>query len=546
MNILDNLISFFDPEAGFRRQAARAAQERLLKVRQENKQRNSPWQYSGASVNRWNRSWIPTRNKADSINVGEAARLRDRAWDLYRNNPFAAKAVRAIISRIVGGGLHPESQAVSADGTAFTEFRNSAKSLFDVWGKEAYDLGKPGRGGMKFDELLRLILTEVILSGEVLVHFRHLDAETTERLGLTIPLTIQLINAQRLIETISYDAQSGNIIFRGVELDKDYRRVAYHVYEHDIWSPLTFITPNNFSQVRIPANEILHIYSPASCQEIRGVSWLAPVLQQLKDIGDFQYNELLASTIANCFAMVIERTGSLTPSLGGGLATGLGTNTSDDNGNPLTFIEPGMIHNLAPGEKVQSVNPDHPNTNAPEFISQMLRSVSVGMPGVKSSALTGDFRQSSFSSETANENDLFYEIQGLQDWFFSSCCEPIWEQMVNVALLAGELPSGGDPRSLRLSSWKGPVSRPINPMAYEQASAMAIQNGTSSVVIECAKKGLDYRKVLSDQQQASDHATALGLPEPYINNNILGLKQPMVPVDVEGDAADPEGSGKAK
>jgi lambda family phage portal protein len=534
MHLLDNLISFFSPEAGLRRQAARIAQERLLAIRENNK-RNSLNMFSGGSVNRWNRSWIPVRNKADSYNIGEIGRLRDRAWDLYRNNPFANKAVRSIISRIVGSGLHPESQAVLADGTAFTEFRNSAKSLFDVWGREAYDLGTPGRGGMKFDELLRLSLTEVILSGEVLVHFRHLDAETAERLGLTIPLTIQLINAQRLIETISYNAQTGNSIFRGIELDKDYRRVAYHVYEHDIWSPLTYITPNNFSQVRIPANEILHLYVPESCEEMRGVSWLAPVVQQLKDVGDFQYNELLASTITNCFAMFIERTGSLNPSIGGGLNTTLGANTSDDNGNPLTFVEPGMIHNLAPGEKVQSVSPDHPNTNAPEFISQMLRSVSVGMPGVKSSALTGDFRNSSFSSETANENDLFYEIQGLQDWFFSSCCEPIWEQMVSIALLAGELPTGGDPRSLRLSTWKGPVSRPINPMAYEQASAMAIQNGTSSVVIECAKKGLDYRKVLSDQQQASDHAASLGLPEPYINNNILGLKQPMVPVDVEGE-----------
>jgi lambda family phage portal protein len=534
MNVIDNLISFFSPEAGLRRQAARAAQQQLSKV-QENKQRNALNQYSGGSVNRWNKSWSPVRNKADSYNIGEIGRLRDRAWDLYRNNPFANKAIRAQISRIVGAGLHPESQAVLADGTAFTEFRNSAKALFDVWGNEAYDLGKPGRGGMTFDNLLALILREVALSGEVLVRFRHLKPEEQDALGLEIPLTLQLINAQRLIETISYNAQSGNVIFRGVELDKDYRRVAYHIYERDIWSPLTYITPNNFAQVIIPAKDILHLYVPESSESIRGVTWLAPVLQQLKDIGDFQYNELLASTISNCFAMVIERSGMvLPPSIGGGLNTTLGDDTSDANGNPLTFIEPGMIHNLNPGEKVQTIAPDHPNTNAPEFINQMLRSVAVGLPGVKSSSLTGDYRNSSFSSETAYENDEFYTIQGLQNWFFSSCCEPIWEQMVNVALLNGNLEAGGDPKSLRASSWRGPVSRSINPSAYEQASAMAIQNGTSSLPIEAGKKGLDWRQIVSDQQQVYQFAKDLGMPEPYLNS-LIGLKQPIAPINLAGD-----------
>jgi capsid protein len=42
------------------------------------------------------------------------ARLRDRTRDLVRNNPYAAKAVQAVVSNLVGTGIMPRPRGVDA------------------------------------------------------------------------------------------------------------------------------------------------------------------------------------------------------------------------------------------------------------------------------------------------------------------------------------------------------------------------------------------------------------------------------------------------
>ncbi len=155
------------------------------------------------------------------------------------------------------------------------------------------------------------------------------------------------------------------------------------------------------------------------------------------------------------------------------------------------------------------------------------------MPGVKSSTLTGDYRNSSFSSERSADNDIWPEIESLQDLFALNFCQPIYEAVIKAAVLAGkfaDVPSFSTTdfearqREYLQCNWQGPVSRSINPSDDAEAARKRIQNGTSSPQRECQKLGVDHLEVLQEQAQHIEEAKGLGLPDDVWQQN-LGIEQ---------------------
>lgn len=508
--MLDKLIHFFSPEWGLRREIARQQTEQIKR-----------WSLEAGEQNRLNSS-IPA-SRSDVADMAKVRTCANRAWENYRNNPFANRVVRTIVSRIIGAGLQPESQALDAAGNPDMAFRHASKQLYDRFSTEFYEWGKAGRGGMTLTDFYALALTEVIIEGETLVYHRTLSRDEQRARDTFLPLSCQIIRADRLTD-FGAKASEGNIIQDGIEFDSAGQRVGYWIDNS---------TDRLGKAEFIPASNIIHLYRPENADSIRGVSWLAPVLNTLRNLKDFQDNELLASTIANSFALFISRKNNSPISTLNGRNN---QSTTDANGNPLSFVEPAQIYYLAPDEQVQEVSPDHPNINTDAFVNQMLRSIAIGAPCTLPSAITGDYRNSSFSSETAAENQNFYEIQLIQNWFCTSLCDQLWREMVNAALLSNLLPDTGDAYSMREVNWRCPVSRFINPSAAENASAMAIENGTSSIIIETGKKGEDWRRILKDNAVVLETAREMGLPDAYIYN-LIGMRVKTAPMQVDDKPA---------
>ena len=91
-NALDNVISFFNPEAGAKRARARLTLDQARR-------------YEGAAGGRRNENWRTPSTSADAALGPSLQRLRDRSRDLTRNNPFAARAVQVLVNNTVGGGV---------------------------------------------------------------------------------------------------------------------------------------------------------------------------------------------------------------------------------------------------------------------------------------------------------------------------------------------------------------------------------------------------------------------------------------------------------
>ena len=93
MNWFDRAIGAVAPGAGLRR----ARQRQMIAVLAR--------AYEGARQGRRTEGWIAAGTGANAEIAPALARLRDRSRDLVRNNPYAGKAVQALVSNMVGTGL---------------------------------------------------------------------------------------------------------------------------------------------------------------------------------------------------------------------------------------------------------------------------------------------------------------------------------------------------------------------------------------------------------------------------------------------------------
>ncbi len=98
---LDDLIGVFSPMSGLKRKQARIA----LDVMQRG--------YEGAKTGRRIDDWLTTGASANKEIASAGNRLRERARDLVRNNPYGSKAVEVFVGNAIGIGISAQANTNS-------------------------------------------------------------------------------------------------------------------------------------------------------------------------------------------------------------------------------------------------------------------------------------------------------------------------------------------------------------------------------------------------------------------------------------------------
>ena len=165
--------------------------------------------YDGAGHGKRLGNWYPSTSSVNSLLVSNLNTLRMRSHDIIRKNPYAANAVDSIVSNCIGTGIKPQSKARDAN------FRKNIQSLWLQWTDEADDSGM-----CDFYGLQALVLRSVIECGECFVRIK------IDKKNSTVPLKLQILEAEHLDTSKDYQLSNGNVIKSGIEFDKSGKRVA--------------------------------------------------------------------------------------------------------------------------------------------------------------------------------------------------------------------------------------------------------------------------------------------------------------------------------
>jgi len=475
--------------------------------------------FGGASTSRLYYDWRVANVSPDYELRGVLRLLRARARQLVNDNPYAAGFVEELANNVVGPvGIRLRPQITTQNDVAHKAANNAIKEAWADWGLPE---NASVDGHDSWTDLQRLVLQTIATDGECFLR-RRMYYDNPHG------FTLQIIDADQVDDLYNVVGGPGqNDIRMGVEINADGRPVAYHVRtRHPSDGILT-------ERIRIPAEEIKHLFIRYRPNQHRGVTWFAPVLTSLKMHDGYSEAELVAArTAAAKMGFIVTDPASV----GSG-----SVDPNDEDTERLTEASPGVIDELEPGQKFESWDPQHPNAAYDAFTKVILRGIARGL-GISYTALTGDLLGVSYSSIRAGilpERDRW---RALQFWFICQCHRWVYRNWVACALLTGSLQVDS-----RLAAdfkdvlWKPRGWEWVDPLKDLQAAILAIQHGMSSRTQELDEEGGDLEETFGNLQREQELADEYGIdispPAVPKANNPMGTPSE---ADQEEDSA---GSG---
>ena len=468
MNWLDRAIGAVAPGAALRRARQRQALGHLARA------------YEGARTGRRTDGWVASGTSANA-EIGPAlARLRERSRDLVRNNPYATKAVQALVSNLVGTGIVPRARSsrqrlVKAADQLWQDFAESvdADGLTDLYGLQA------------------LVARTLAESGEVLVRLRDRRLDD----GLPVPLQLQLLEPDHLDATKTAELPDGGFVLQGVEFDPLGRRRAYWLFPVHPGEVASFSRTRLLSQ-RVPADRVLHLFERLRPGQVRGVPWFAPAIVKLRDLDEYDDAELVRKKIEACFAAFVT---------GDEEAATLGASSIDAEGRRIERFEPGMIEYLPSGRDVRFATPSSSGGYA-EYMRVQLHAIAAGV-GLTYELLTGDLSQVNYSSIRAGLIEFRRRMEALQ-WqlLIPGLCQPVWRRFVAVGQATGALQAG-----VIGAEWTAPRFEAVDPLKDIQADILAVRAGLMTLKEAIARQGYDPAQVLAEIGTTNAELDRLGI-----------------------------------
>lgn len=517
--LIDSLVSAVSPLSGLRRAQAR----KLLRS------------YQGGEPSRVASARNPKNQPADMELMGPFGADRLRAWarDMVRNNAYAWGVVDTIVSSVVGCGIKAQSTYETPEGEDIEELNDIRDKVWSEW-CEVCDVN----GQYTFEEMQAAIQREIVEAGEVLVRIVRTPENVFHGILRPVPLALELIEADRLAgDKDTYaarlSADNGNRIIRGVEVDDLGKPVAYWIYKDHPLQPYAFTrTPE-----RIPANEVLHLFRRDRVGQTRGVTWFAPALSWIRDLGTYVDNELQASAVASCFTVAIK---SHTPI--GNLFDPDGGTGTDTAGNRQRYVEPGMIMELAPGEDVVGLNPGRPNAGAEPWIGLILRGIAVGT-GLSYEVVARDYSQTSYSSSRTSQLEDRRRFRCWQQYLIRHLLQPVWDAFSDAAAISAiqgfatstELLE--DRRKFAPVEWQTPEWEWVDPQSEQTASEMALNSFTDTYQNVLGSRGRSFRSVFYQRAKEERMRKKLGLITPEERQQQISAAQTAAMAPAESPTA---------
>jgi lambda family phage portal protein len=184
---------------------------------------------------------------------------------------------------------------------------------------------------------------------------------------------------------------------------------------------------------------VLHIFKPLRPGQVRGVPWIAPILEPLKQLSQYTDAELKAavdSAVTSFFT-------KMDPEAFADLYDDEAKSTIIQAGSKWDGKIAGnnQVVNLLPGEEVQNFTPGRPNSQFDPFVMALLRQIGAALE-IPLEVLVMHF-QSSYTAARGAFMMAWKFFRMERDMMETETCQPVYELWLENEVTQGFIPAPG-------------------------------------------------------------------------------------------------------
>lgn len=485
MNIIDKFVEAVNPSAALRRQNDRIKLELIRSFK------NSGYDESGASRNKNSmRGWLASSKSPQEDIDRNIPILRQRSRSLYMSAPLAVSAIKTNRTNIVGEGLRLKSTIDAAflrmTPEVAAEWQRNTEREFELWADSKFcDSTRVNN----FYEIQQVACLSWLMNGDACALVEY------ERPTPAFPygLRVHLIEADRVstphtsgtaVNLYATESTTGNRIFNGVEVTDAGRVVAYHICSTYPNSQLR--AAKKWQRVKAFGDKtgtpnVLMIFEAERAEQYRGVPYLAPVIESLKQLTRYSEAEMMAAVINGFFTVFITSEGN-TGEMG---FTGVLDDEDRVSDDDLNYeLGPGMVNVLKPGEKIDIADAKRPSSNFDAFTTALAKYVGAALE-IPVELLIKSFN-SSYSASRAALLEAWKAFRMKRKWLAADFCQPLYEIFLTEAIANGRIKAPGfflDPaikKAYCRAQWNGPAPGMLDPVKEATAAEKRIAIGVST------------------------------------------------------------------
>lgn len=477
-NWLDRVAGYVSPKWGAERMAWRDAQAA----------------YRGGVSTRLSRPWSGSTSYKGGLQSDRKllGSMRDRARNVYDNNPIGRSLLKTETDNVVAEGLKLQSRTASKD------FNREVEERFAEW-LDVADVTGMYTGA----ELMREAYRVSRCDGDA--GFILLDRGGESRL--------QLIPGDLISNPIKGWTPE---IKEGVEINRVGKPTAFYIEERD----------ENAAQewTRIGADNFAYLCHPPAPLMVRGQTCYAGVFSLLDKLDDYVDAVTTAARMACLFGLLI-KSDTAAKQFG---ALGTLTNSNGDAQKGVT-LENGMLRYMGSKDDVVQVQAQQPMSQTPDFVRIVLRLIGVAFD-MPLELVLKDVSQANLSSLRGGRQDYHRACRPRRNWYAShwSRIYRWWiSREVNAGTFTTAVPENYWPHEFQARGWEF-----TDPVTEAQAKLLEIEMGIEAPQNVAASLGRDYEAIIDLRKQAAAMNRAAGLPDirgTYTRDPMANVSPTMTP-----------------
>jgi len=463
--------------------------------------------------------------------------LRPRSRELARNSSPATSAININLTNVIGTGLsvHPRvhrdvlKDAFGLSDEDLEAWEQRTRRRFNLWAESKFCDAEETNN---FYELQALAFLSMLESGDVFAPLLQV-----QRPGWPFKLAVQLMEADRVSNPNWMPDSKG--MSGGVEVGERGQPLFYHYTDTHPGAINRGVLTWKKMRVRGERSgrlNVLHVFESRRPGQKRGVPYLAPVIEQLKQLEDYTDAELRAAVVSAAFAVFIK----MDPEAFQDLFSDDETQKSYLNAAMKWSgdIDTGKAVNLLPGEDVSDASPGRPNSEFDPFVTAMMRQIGMSLE-IPYEVLVNHF-QSSYSAARAALLAAWRVFRKRRGFMVSKFCQPSYETWLAEDIAAGNTRATGffaDP--MIRAAWCGSKWIGDAPGAIDEAKAVKAAKDR----VELGISTLDDESILHDGEPWESKHKQRKKERRLQAESDAELAELMQAEEGDSDAGESEGSG---